>query len=546
MLITILAGISFALAAPPWGWFGLAWFSWIPLWWAIDPWDIDRQGNTSPQRRGILGLVWGLGYYGISLHWVTGLHPLTWLGMSWWSSITISVGCWIFLVLWHTAPLVLWMMILGELTRRCHWTRSQTLAFGVALWCSLDWLCSYLPIYSGSLAISQSPGNLWLLYSTRWFGPFGISAAIVLVNGGLAYGLRSLLRQRARPTRNDESLTLTAATPTFATPLPWWSLAMGVFLALHGIGWGLAQESTRAEASAPPSPPLTIGVIQGNIPTRIKLTPAGIQQSLKTYRQGYEALANLGVDAVLMPEGALPMVWEGKTRLQSSLYQSIRRLGTPAWVSTFLTTEPPPGEEPNPGLTQSLIAVDSSGATTSRYNKIKLVPLGEYIPFQNLLSKILQRLSLMEGSLTPGGPGQSFNTPWGTAAIAICYEPAFSYIIQNQVKQGAQFILTVSNLDPYDTRLMAYQEALNIMRALENDRWLVAASNTGYSSLISPQGQVKWRSAPHQLVIAPVQLYPRQTQTLYSQTGDGLILCLLWGWGLSVWLLGRLRLISIP
>ncbi|MFZ9736570.1 MAG: apolipoprotein N-acyltransferase [Prochlorotrichaceae cyanobacterium] len=530
MLITLLAGISFALAAPPWGWWGFAWFSWIPLWWGIDP-----QGDTAAKLRGVLGLVWGLGYYGISLHWVTGLHPLTWLGMSWGSSITIAVGCWIFLVLWHTAPLVLWMVILGGVSRRWHWIRSQTLAFGVALWCSLDWLCSYLPIYSGSLAISQSPGNLWLLYTTRWFGPFGISAAIVLVNGGLAYGLRSFLNQSVRQTRNNESLL---STP----PLPWWSLALGAFLLLHGIGWGLAQGATRAESSTPQSPPFTIGVIQGNIPTRIKLTPTGIQQSLKTYRQGYEALATLGVDAVLMPEGALPMVWEGKTRLQSSLYQSIRRLGTLAWVSTFLTSEPQPGEDPSPGLTQSLIAVEGSGATTSRYNKVKLVPLGEYIPLQNLLSKILQRLSLMEGSLTPGVPGQSFDTPWGPAAIAICYEPAFGYIIQNQVKQGARFILTVSNLDPYDTRLMAYQEALNIMRALENDRWLVAANNTGYSTLISPQGQVQWRSAPHQLVIAPVQLYPRQTQTLYSQTGDGLILCLLWAGALGFWLLGAVIL----
>jgi len=480
---------------------------------------------TSPP---LLGLVWGIGYYSISLHWITGLHPLMWMGMSWSSSITIAGVAWLFLTLWNTTPIVLWMLGLSWGSARWQWTRSQKLAVGVALWCSLDWLWSHLPIYSGSLAISQSPGNLWLLYGTRWFGSLGISAAIVLVNGLLAYGLRATLQTLQQ-------------TPNART---WWSLALGTVLILQVVGWGMGQVASgewgsgewRSGKQTESSAPLTLGLIQGNIPTRIKLTPAGIQQSLKVYRQGYEALAGLGVDAVLMPEGALPLVWEGSTRTQSSLYHSIRRLGVPAWISTFLSAEPQ-----NSGLSQSLIAVDGTGTVTSRYNKVKLVPFGEYIPLEKLLSKILRRLSLMEGSLVPGQPGQSFDTPWGTAAIGICYEPLFPQILREQVQRGAAFILTASNLDPYDTRLMAYQEALNVMRAIENDRWLVAISNTGYSSLINPLGQVLWRSSPHQLAIEPVQLYPRHTRTFYSQTGEGVLLGVLWVCVLALYLGERVK-----
>ena len=537
LLITALAGVSFAFSVPPWSVFGLAWCSWIPLWWGVERGQGigDREqgvGNrgmpallplltrhsprlTSPP---LLGLVWGIGYYSISLHWITGLHPLMWMAMSWGTSITIAAVAWLFLTLWNATPIVLWMVGLSWGAVRWQWTRSQKLAVGVALWCSLDWFWSHLPIYSGSLAISQSPGNLWLLYGTRWLGSLGISAAIVLVNGLLAYGIQATLQRRPAGT--------------------WWSLALGTVLVLHGLGWAIGVAETREWGiGSRESAPLTLGLIQGNIPTRIKLTPAGIQQSLKVYRQGYEALAGLGVDAVLMPEGALPLVWEGSTRTQSSLYHSIRRQGVPAWISTFLTADLT-AESQNAGLTQSLIAVDGTGTVTSRYNKVKLVPFGEYIPLENVLSKILRRLSLMEGSLVPGQTGQAFNTPWGTAAIGICYEPLFPQIIQEQVKRGSQFILIVSNLDPYDTRLMAYQEALNVMRAIENDRWLVAVGNTGYSSLINPLGQVLWRSSPQQLVMMPVQLYPRQTQTFYSQTGAGVLLGLLWSGVLGVWVRG--------
>jgi apolipoprotein N-acyltransferase len=533
LVLTALAGVSFALAAPPWSLFGLAWCSWMPLWWCVSGQGTgDREQRTENKRTilrsyfqvlsshlplttyhlSLLGLAWGVAYYGVSLHWITGLHPLMWMGMSWGSSITIAGVAWLVLTLWNTTPIVLWMVGLSWGSARWQWTRCQQLAVGVAFWCSLDWLWSHLPIYSGSLAISQSPGNLWLLYGTRWFGSLGISAAIVLVNGLLAYGLRASLQ------RSPDSRT-------------WWGLALGTVLMLHSFGWGMGQ---LARGAVETEEPLTLGLIQGNIPTRIKLTPAGIQQSLNVYTQGYQALARLGVDAVFMPEGALPLVWEGSTRTQSPLYQAIRRLGVPAWISTFLTAEPP-----HPGLSQSLIALDSTGTITSRYNKVKLVPFGEYIPLEKLLSKVLRRLSLMEGSLVPGQSGQSFNTPWGTAAIGICYEPLFPQILREQVKRGAAFILTASNLDPYDTRIMEYQEALNILRAIENDRWLVAVSNTGYSTVITPLGQVLWRSPPHQLTIEVVQLYPRQIQTFYSQTGEGVLLALLWGWALVLMYLGR-------
>jgi apolipoprotein N-acyltransferase len=80
---------------------------------------------------------------------------------------------------------------------------------------------------------------------------------------------------------------------------------------------------------------LHLGLIQGNIPTRQKLTLAGVRQALEVYSQGYKTLARAGVDAVITPEGALPVTWQTEsptTRLFTTL---VAQTGTPLWLGTF-------------------------------------------------------------------------------------------------------------------------------------------------------------------------------------------------------------------
>jgi apolipoprotein N-acyltransferase len=298
---------------------------------------------------------------------------------------------------------------------------------------------------------------------------------------------------------------------------------------------------------------LKLGIVQGNIATSVKLTGDGIRQSLDRYTRGYLELVDRNgdrnpplrelrgqrggaaltsqfleesngeldgeLDGVLMPEGALPILWQGATRDASSLYGAIRERGVTAWIGTFLSQ----GDR----YSQSLITITATGEMLSRYNKVKLVPLGEYIPLENTLGKLIGRLSPIESALTPGTPDQTFLTPWGLAAVAICYEPPFANLIRRQVAAGGQFILTASNLDPYGTVLMAQHEAQDVMRAIEGDRWLVRATNTGYSGFITPHGQVQWRSPAHQYVTHAETIYRRQGQTLYSRWGNWLVPVLL-------------------
>ena len=109
----------------------------------------------------------------------------------------------------------------------------------------------------------------------------------------------------------------------------------------------------------------------------------------------------------------------------------------PIWVGAF--------GEAEQGYNNSLFTLTGDGETYSRYDKSKLVPLGEYIPFEPILGKIIDRLSPLEAHLKAGASQQIFKTPLGQAIVGICYESAFAHIFRAQTKAGGEFIITASN-----------------------------------------------------------------------------------------------------
>jgi apolipoprotein N-acyltransferase len=183
--------------------------------------------------------------------------------------------------------------------------------------------------------------------------------------------------------------------------------------------------------------------------------------------------------------------------------------------------------------------LDGQGQIRSQYNKVKLVPLGESLPFEPLLGQFIGRLSPIQSYLQPGLASQRFESGLGLAAVGICYESAFGELFRQQVQRGAEFLLTASNLDPYSTVLMAQHEAHDVMRAIETDRWMARATNTGYSGLIDPHGQMHWRSQPHRFEVHADRLYRRRTQTLYVRYGNWLTPVLLAGSVAWLWRVPR-------
>jgi apolipoprotein N-acyltransferase len=468
------AGLAMGLATAPFSLWFLAWLALAPLWFLV------ALEYKSWRRVSLLATAWGLGYYGFALFWITGVHPLTWMGVPWLTSLLIALVCWLLITAWGTALAIVWALGLAWLYRQGKGTVGCILG-GVAWWCILESVWSSGPLWWSSLAATQSPVNLWILQWGQFSGTSLITSLIVGVNGLLAESLQSKRR----------SLGITGIT---------------ILIFAHLVGGWLFMQPLKDLGQG-----LNVGIIQGNIPNTIKLYPEGWRKAIAGYTQGYRLLAAQGVDVVLTPETALPFTWS-EIRNGSSFYRAILEEKIPVWLGAFGTL--------GSSYTNSLLMVPGTGELTSRFDKVKLVPLGEYIPLASVFGAVIERLSPLDAHLAPGSPEQVFTTPFGRVAVGICYESAFAEHFRRQVAQGAKFIVTASNNAHYSAAMPAQHHALDIMRAIENDRWMARATNTGLSAFVNPRGETLWLSALNTYAIHKGRIYPRNTQTLYVLWGD--------------------------
>lgn len=477
------SGLIMGIAPAPVNLFPLAWIALVPLWLLCVrvPW----------RKRLVYGAFWGFGYHGLALFWITGLHPMTWMGVPWLTSLAIALFCWLFITAWGMALVMIWCVVWPRLAAQSRWLNWL---WAIALWCGLERLWQASPLWWSSLAYTQSPLNLWVLHWSQIGGPSLVTAILVGFNGLVALALTP------NPSPSGRG----------AFPTRVWAGILGSWL-LVAIAGGYLITQLSWPAANPPQP-LTVGIIQGNIPNEIKLYPAGWRKAIAGYRAGYLELASQGVDAILTPETALPYQWNSLVRDRHPFYRAIEQVRVPVWVGGF-------GKRAG-RWTNSLFAVTADGQTLSRYDKVKLVPLGEYIPFESLLGRFMGRLSPLDAMLAPGDPTQIFLTPFGDAIAGICYESAFPEHFRRQTAAGGEFILTASNNAHYSAAMPAQHHAMDVMRAIENDRWAVRATNTGYSAIVDPHGQTLWRSGLNVYAIHAETVERRTSQTPYVRWGN--------------------------
>ncbi|MDJ0557586.1 MAG: apolipoprotein N-acyltransferase, partial [Microcystis sp. M53599_WE4] len=90
-LWAILAGVGMGLTVAPVSWWLLAWISLVPLWIVV------RLAEKSLKKQLLYGFGWGFAYHGLALFWITGIHPMTWMGVPWLASLLIALFCWLFI-----------------------------------------------------------------------------------------------------------------------------------------------------------------------------------------------------------------------------------------------------------------------------------------------------------------------------------------------------------------------------------------------------------------------------------------------------------------
>ncbi|MGD1899056.1 MAG: apolipoprotein N-acyltransferase, partial [Phormidesmis sp.] len=387
-----------------------------------------------------------------------------------------------------------------------------------------EWGWSRGPLYWTSLSYTQSPYNLVGLHLAQLAGPITVTAGIVAVNGCLAQWVWTRWGERKK-TKDVRPLLLGGV----------------LFVCIHLVGLGLYSLPLLDD----PDSALSVGLVQGNVPTSEKLSAAGIRLSQQIYLEGYETLAADGADMVITPEGAIAQTWNASTQAYNPLMRSVVRNRVPLLLGTFAKVdmvnnqgkstssllllssedETPRGEATGEEVTGEEV---TRGKVTGRYNKVKLVPLGEYWPLEKVLRAVAGSL-LPWNSLAPGRFDQQLETPFGPVAAGLCYESAFAGLFRAQVARGGQAIFTASNNDPYPPRQMMQHHAQDVMRAVETDRWEVRVTNTGRSGVVDPHGRTLWLSKPGERIVHNAPIALRQSRTPYVRWGDWLTPLLLIG-----------------
>jgi apolipoprotein N-acyltransferase len=487
----VLMGITFA---PVEAWY-LAWVAIAPLWYLVCRYSPKATLHELQSLPVIYGFCWGIGCYGLALSWIFGIHPMTWMGVPYLTSLGIATFCLTFITLWGASLVTLWSLSLQFISSKPQLNPFVRVILGTAFWCGLEELYSLTDLWWTSMAMSQSPHNLAILHLGQLSGPTTVTGAIVFINGLIAEGCLAIVRERGKPIQKRWQAS------------PYFSTAIASIIIFHIIGFTLLNQPLLQ----PIESSLKMGIIQGNVSNEVRHYQSGYDLAIENYTKGYVDLAERGVAAVVTPETAFP--YRESQIKRTPVYQAILDKKVPAFLGGF-------GEVGNK-ITNSILTIDGEGKIISRYDKWKLVPLGEYIPLEQYLGKFIDTISPLDSHLLAGKFAPSIDTPLGNIIFGICYDSAYPEHFRHQAQTG-ELIITASNDAHYGIAMPAQHHALDLMRSIETDRWTVRASNTGYSAVIDPHGRTQWISQLNEFAAHVHQVYRQSTQTLYVRFGNWL------------------------
>jgi apolipoprotein N-acyltransferase len=263
-------------------------------------------------------------------------------------------------------------------------------------------------------------------------------------------------------------------------------------------------------------------LVQQNIPVSAEWTPASLQQTIKELTAltvKSVAASPAKIDLVVWPESPAPF-FTNDPRFREALSAIAR--DTKAWtvagaIGTSSATAA--GGQSGP-VFNSAAWMSPAGGWTARYDKIHLVPFGEYLPFPSLFS-FAGGLTREVGEFQRGTSRRPLDGSGARLGVFICYESIFPDEVRRFADQGAQVFVNISN-DAWYGDSGAYAQHLNQtrMRAVENNRWLLSATDTGVTASIDPWGRVLAHlpRKDRTTLVAPYAL--TSVTTFYTRYGD--------------------------
>jgi apolipoprotein N-acyltransferase len=223
--------------------------------------------------------------------------------------------------------------------------------------------------------------------------------------------------------------------------------------------------------------------------------------------------AQQGANIVIWPESTVPLSYTETPLLQEAIEDLSSEYGIDIILGSVAT------DPRNPNHIWNSAFLVSGGTTIGHYDKIRLVPFGEYVPLRRLLF-FAEKLVHAVGEFQFGASDKPLEgrLRYGPA---ICYEIVFPQIGRTQIRNGADVLVTITNDGWYDGTSAPAQHLWQArLRAVEGDRYLLRAATTGISAFIDPAGQVVESIPMGQEGIIYAKFQPRTTTTPYIRLGD--------------------------
>lgn len=318
--------------------------------------------------------------------------------------------------------------------------------------------------------------------------------------------------------------------------LPSKKLPLGLAVALLAAGFVLKT----IEWTSPYGQPISVRLLQGNVPQEMKFAPERIESTLALY---HDMISEKPADLIVTPETAIPM-------LSSQLPPDyLERLAGFARTSNSHVVLGIPINESRLHYSNSVIGLSpGAGAQSYRYDKHHLVPFGEFIPLGARWFVEMMRIPL--GDFTRGELLQapfSVNGQW--VLPNICYEDLFGEEIAAQIAASrsgrvpeATMLLNLSNIAWFGDSIAVPQHLqISQMRAIETGRPMLRATNTGATAVIDPKGVIASQlpAFERNALAATVQGY--QGLTPYSLTGNALVVGAAFLLLFAAWISGRIK-----
>lgn len=263
---------------------------------------------------------------------------------------------------------------------------------------------------------------------------------------------------------------------------------------------------------------LTAAIVQGNIRQDVKWDDNFKIKTIQIYSENTIRKGN-NVDFVIWPETALPLIFNEETYVN----QYIKTL--PSMVNSHLLFGTI-WKDQRGKVYNSAYVIGKNGDVNGIYNKVHLVPFGEYTPLVRYLP-FLEKITAQGAGFASGNGHDPVITPSGKVGILICYEGVFPYITNATVARGAQFLVNLTNDAWYEKTSAAFQHlAFYVFRAVETDRYILRAANTGISAIIDPRGRITARTPIFEEQVLKGNFSLRDSMTSYIVYGDYFILIL--------------------